>query len=211
MTSTTIKHCSIVFKASSNKMFLPQFDEKGLSPFARTVLFCQTTTTSLHNFPGRKITQALCDPCQWRKDHPNETNKLVPCLICSAQFEILQSQLCGRCKKNPRAVALTNPQASATNHDASLVEQTPSISLQSPPPRASSRVPPTPLIPAPSHLPSFSTSQSRLSSTSQLLIPLDSATPLSTNYHSQVDNIERAIAQANMLQSRQRQIKINSQ
>ncbi|EGG02314.1 uncharacterized protein MELLADRAFT_110156 [Melampsora larici-populina 98AG31] len=142
------------------------------------------------DYPGQERTQVIWDPCQWSKDNPNKVNMMVPCLICSAQFEALKTQLCGQCKTFPKAVGLINP------------PQTPGPLIKLPGKIA---------VTSNTQFPILSSSRSSLPSSSHLSVPLNAATPSSAHYVMQVENsVQRAIAQAHELQSCQHQLQINN-
>ncbi|KAG0141351.1 hypothetical protein CROQUDRAFT_663931, partial [Cronartium quercuum f. sp. fusiforme G11] len=165
------------------------------------------------DFPGHNKSQPLCDPCQWQKAHPDKVNSLIPCLICSAQFKVLHTQLC----------ALVKSQQSGINEGTALITPTDSVPIFIQPsllvapssnPKALSlahilslknHLQPHSLNPLPSPLlinlnPSMSS----------FPLLLNISTPSSVNYAMHVDtNTQKAVAQANILQSQQHQLHIN--
>ncbi|EGG10697.1 uncharacterized protein MELLADRAFT_93589 [Melampsora larici-populina 98AG31] len=164
------------------------------------------------DYPGRNTTRLICDPCQWNKDNPTGINKMVPCLFCSAQFEVLNTRLCGRCKKNPKAVAFLNQASGPDLNPASC--PSPAKSIMSPNNLSSQHcfISPSKTSITSSYQPLIH-SRSSLTSSSHTLAPLalNTATPASAHYGMQVENsVQRAIAQANELQSRQRQLQISN-
>ncbi|KAG0150988.1 hypothetical protein CROQUDRAFT_651865, partial [Cronartium quercuum f. sp. fusiforme G11] len=167
------------------------------------------------DFPGRNKSQPLCDPCQWRKAHPDEVNSLIPCLICSAQFEALHTQLCGRCKKNSQAIALVKSQQLGLNEGTALITPTDSVpiviqpSLLVAPSSDPKALSPAHILSLKNHLrphslnplPSPSSIDVNPSMSSFPLL-LNTSTPSSVNYAMHVDtNTQKAVTQANILQS----------
>ncbi|KAH9820148.1 hypothetical protein DFH28DRAFT_1105135 [Melampsora americana] len=159
------------------------------------------------DYPDRNKTQAICDPCQWNKDNPTNITKMVPCFFCSEQFEVLNTRLCGLCKKYPKAVAFFNQASGPDHNSASCPLPAKSIILPSTFSSQPCFISLSKTSITSSYQPSMH-SRSSLDSRSCALAPLalDTVTPASDHYAMQVENsIQRAITQAHELQSCQRQ------